>query len=194
MTFLSFLECYYLKRRTKLHHIIFIEPRLTFTSRGSHFPIRFVDAALLHSQEDRVYYYLTISMQAPSTQGTHQTTHTSSESVGGGWKSFSFLFQWGFWLAEETHHPGATCRLLSVPKAHTSARPLCRKTSLLSEGNQGNAALRANAEWKGCCLLARSAHWMCREEAEHRHALYCAIYGVRWRLYGGRLVPGERMR
>lgn len=37
-----------------------------------------------------------------------------------------------FILAEETHHPGATCRLLSVPKAHTSARLLCRKTSLLS--------------------------------------------------------------
>lgn len=33
-----------------------------------------------------------------------------------------------------THHPAAACRLLSVPKAHTFARPLCRKTSLLSDG------------------------------------------------------------
>lgn len=32
----------------------------------------------------------------------------------------------------ETHHPGVTYRLPSVPKAHTSARLLCRKTSLLS--------------------------------------------------------------
>lgn len=37
-------------------------------------------------------------------------------------------------LADETHHRGATYRLLSVPKAHTFARPLCRKTSLLSGG------------------------------------------------------------
>lgn len=31
-----------------------------------------------------------------------------------------------------TYRPGAAGRLLSVPKGHTLARPLCRKTSLLS--------------------------------------------------------------
>lgn len=45
------------------------------------------------------------------------------------------------------HHLGATCRLLYVPKAHTSARPLCRKTSLLSDDYGVSATVSANAEW-----------------------------------------------
>lgn len=48
-------------------------------------------------------------------------------------------------LAGETHHHGATYRLLSLPKAHTFARLLCRKTSLLPEVTMGNASASAHA-------------------------------------------------
>lgn len=77
-----------------------------------------------------------------------------------------------FWLADDTHHPGAACRLLSVPKAHTFARLLCRKTSPFSGVYDGTrCCFSQTLERTGCSGRVRET---C-EGAEHRPVLYCAI-------------------
>lgn len=109
--------------------------------------LHFGDAAMeRNSHEDKVY---------SSTGHSQQRTCDRQQRESGTFKyrnyvktqTIHFVFRFNvFWLADETHHPGATCKLLSVPKAHTFARPLCRKTLLHSKGYGGNAAASANAK------------------------------------------------
>lgn len=76
------------------------------------------------------------------------------------------------WPADETHHPGASHRPPSVPKAHTFARLLCRKTSPLSE----------TYDPTHCCFGKRQGGLAAPVEAETRArgrstepVLYCAM-------------------
>lgn len=109
---------------------------------------------------------------------TPNTTRHIKHRAHGETSKFRLVLCNVFWLAYATHHPEATCRLLCVPEAHTFARPLCRKTSLRSEGYGGNAAASANAGWMADLV------WETCEEVEDGPALYCAMYVVRCLVWG----------
>ena len=105
-----------------------------------------------------------------------------------------------FILAEETHHPGATCRLLSVPKAHTSARLLCRKTSLLSGATTRLLPLQHTLdEW----LLAAAECYRVVRRRRRRRRIDLPSVAV-WRLFNatqrqeddvyGEILAPENMR